>query len=130
MTENQQTEEVEEIELTDRQRFEMGVSAHGDPTGLIARDMISQAFLDRLYKSEALEHQNLIRWLEAVGFDAEEPIPLIDELMYEVDAVLAEDEIKEAIDLAFNAWYETNVTYLSNLVVKTLLKNRERNTNE
>lgn len=130
MTENQQPEEVEEIELTDQQRFEMGVSAHGDPTGLIARDMISQALLDRLYKSEALEHQNLIRWLETVGFDAEEPIPLIDELMYEVDAVLAEDEIKEAMDLAFNAWYETNVTYLSNLAIKVLLKNRERNTNE
>ena len=130
MTENQQPEEVEEIELTDQQRFEMGVSAHGDPTGLIARDMISQALLDRLYKSEALEHQKLIRWLEAVGFDAEEPIPLIDELMYEVDVVLAEDEIKEAMDLAFNAWYETNVTYLSNLAIKALLKNRERNTNE
>ena len=127
MTENQQPEE---IELTDQQRFEMGVSAHGDPTGLIARDLISQALLDRLDKSEALEHQNLIRWLETVGFDAEDAIPLIDELMYEVDAVLAEDEIKEAINLAFNSWYETNVTYLSNLAIKALLKNRERNTNE
>ena len=130
MTENLQPEEVEEIELTDRQRFEMGVSAHGDPTGLIARDMISQALLDRLYKSEALEHQNLIRWLEAVGFDAEDVVAPIDDLLYEVDAVLAEDEIKEAINLAFNAWYETNVTYLSNLAIEALLKNRERNTNE
>ena len=130
MTENQQPEEVEEIELTDQQRFEMGVSAHGDPTGLIARALISSDLLDRLYKSEALEHQNLIRWLEAVGFDTEDAIPLIDELMYEVDVVLAEDELKEAIDLVFNSWYETNVTYLSNLVIKTLLKNRERNTNE
>ena len=127
MTENQQPEE---IELTDQQRFEMGVSAHGDPTGLIARDMISQAFLDRLDKSEALEHQNLIQWLEAAGFNTEDGNPLVDELLYEVDVVLAEDEIKEAMDLAFNAWYETNVTYLSNLAIKALLKNRERNTNE
>ena len=73
MTENQQPEEVEEIELTDRQRFEMGVSAHGDPTGLIARYLTSTALLDRLYKSEA---------------------------------------------------------HLSNLAIKALLKNRERNTNE
>ena len=127
MTENPQPEE---IELTDQQRFELGASEHGDPTGPIARGLISSDLLDRLYKSEALEHQNLIRWLEAVGFDAEEPIPLIDELMYEVDVVLAEDEIKEAINLAFNSWYETNVTYLSNLAIKALLKNRERNTNE
>ena len=127
MTENQQPEE---IELTDQQRFELGVSEHGDPTGLIARDLISQALLDRLDKSEALEHQNLIQWLETVGFDAEDSVALIDELMYEVDVVLAEDEIKEAMDLAFNAWYETNVTYLSNLAIKALLKNRERNTNE
>lgn len=127
MTENQQPEE---IELTDQQRFEMGVSAHGDPTGLIARDLISSALLDRLYKSEALEHQNSIQWLETVGFDAEDGNPLVDELLYEVDVVLAEDEIKEAMDLAFNAWYETNVTYLSNLAIKALLKNRERNTNE
>ena len=127
MTENQQPEE---IELTDLERFEMGVSAHGDPRGLIARDLISSALLDRLYKSEALEHQNLIQWLEAAGFNTEDGNPLVDELLYEVDAVLAEDEIKEAMGLAFNAWYETNVTYLSNLAIKALLKNRERNTNE
>ena len=127
MTENQQPEE---IELTDRQRFELGVSEHGDPTGLIARYLISSALFDRLTKSETLEYQNSIQWLETVGFDAEDVVAPIDDLLYEVDAVLAEDEIKEAINLAFNAWYETNVTYLSNLAIKALLKNRERNTNE
>ena len=127
MTENQQPEE---IELTDQQRFEMGVSAHGDPAGLIARYLISSALFDRLTKSETLEYQNSIQWLETVGFDAEDVVAPIDDLLYEVDAVLAEDEIKEATDLAFNAWYETNVTYLSNLAIKALLKNRERNTNE
>ena len=127
MTENPQPEEIEQ---TDQQRFELGVSEHGDPTGLIARGLISSDLLDRLYKSEALEHQNLIQWLEAAGFNTEDGNPLVDELLYEVDVVLAEDEIKEAVDLAFNAWYETNVTYLSNLAIKALLKNRERNTNE
>ena len=127
MTENQQPEE---IELTDQQRFEMGVSAHGDPSGLIARYLISSALFDRLTKSETLEYQNSIQWLESAGFDAEDVVAPIDDLLYEVDAVLAEDEIKEAINLAFNAWYETNVTYLSNLAIKALLKNRERNTNE
>ena len=127
MTENQQPEE---IELTDRQRFELGVSEHGDPTGLIARYLISSALFDRLTKSETLEYQNSIQWLETVGFDAEDVVAPIDDLLYEVDAVLAEDEIKEAINLAFNAWYETNVTYLSNLAIKALLKNRERNTKE
>lgn len=127
MTENQQPEE---IELTDQQRFEIGVSNHGDPTGLIARYLISTALLDRLTKSETLEYQNSIQWLETVGFDAEDVVAPIDDLMYEVYAVLAEDELKEAVDLVFNSWYETNVTYLSNLAIKALLKNRERNTNE
>lgn len=130
MTENQQPEEVEEIELTVQQRFEIGVSNHGDPTGLIARYLISSALFDRLTKSETLEYQNSIQWLETVGFGAEDVVAPIDDLLYEVDAVLAEDEIKEAMDLAFNAWYETNVTYLSNLAIKASLKNRERNTNE
>ena len=127
MTENQQPEE---IELTDLERFELGVSERGDPTGLIARSLISSNLLDRLYKSKALEHQHLILWVEAAGFDTGDTVAPIGDLIYEVDTVLAEDELKEAFDLAFNAWYETNVTYLSNLVVKTLLKNRERNTNE
>lgn len=127
MTENQQPEE---IELTDQQRFEIGVSNHGDPTGLIARYLISTAILDRLTKSETLEYQNSIQWLEAAGFNTEDGNPLVDELLYEVDVVLAEDELKEAVDLVFNSWYETNVTYLSNLAIKALLKNRERNTNE
>ncbi len=127
MTENQQPEE---IELTVQQRFEIGVSNHGDPTGLIARYLISTALLDRLTKSETLEYQNSIQWLETVGFDAEDVVAPIDDLMYEVYAVLAEDELKEAVDLVFNSWYETNVTYLSNLAIKALLKNRERNTNE
>ena len=127
MTENQQPEG---IELTDPQRFELGVSEHGDPTGLIARALIAASIFERLSRSEAQEEENILQWLESAGFDAEDVVAPIDDLLYEVDAVLAEDEIKEATDLAFNAWYETNVTYLSNLAIKALLKNRERNTNE